>query len=92
MVTEEEPARAIEQLLARLGHKLVLTRQIHVQDSYTRLGFFLYDVLTQLAELARRRNDIGFTEQCLAQPLQLCAANPLDSLNANLRTLHGGRD
>jgi hypothetical protein len=27
-----------EQLLARLGHKLVLTRQIHVQDSYTRLG------------------------------------------------------
>jgi hypothetical protein len=27
-----------EQLLARLGHKLVLTRQIHVQDSYTRIG------------------------------------------------------
>jgi hypothetical protein len=27
-----------EQLLARLGHKLVLTRQIHVQDSYSRLG------------------------------------------------------
>jgi hypothetical protein len=27
-----------EQLLARLGHKLVLTRQIHVQDCYTRVG------------------------------------------------------
>ena len=27
-----------EQLLARLGHELVLTRQIHVQDCYSRLG------------------------------------------------------
>jgi hypothetical protein len=27
-----------EQLLAKLGHKLVLTRQIHVQDSFSRLG------------------------------------------------------
>lgn len=27
-----------EELLARLGHKLVLTRQIHVQDCYDRLG------------------------------------------------------
>jgi hypothetical protein len=27
-----------EQFLARLGHKLNLTKQIHVQDSYTRLG------------------------------------------------------
>ena len=27
-----------EQLLATLGYKLVLTRQIHVQDSYTRIG------------------------------------------------------
>jgi hypothetical protein len=27
-----------EQLLARLGYKLVLTRQIHVQDSYSRVG------------------------------------------------------
>ena len=26
------------QLLARLGHKLILTRQIHVQDCYDRLG------------------------------------------------------
>jgi hypothetical protein len=31
-------ASTYEQLLARLGHKLVLTRQIHVQDAYTRLG------------------------------------------------------
>ncbi len=27
-----------EQLLARLGYKLVLIRQIHVQDSYSRVG------------------------------------------------------
>jgi len=27
-----------EQLLVTLGHKLVLTRQIHVQDCYSRLG------------------------------------------------------
>src|SRR6266478_4506696 len=27
-----------EQLLSRLGYKLVLTRQIHVQDSYSRVG------------------------------------------------------
>ena len=35
------------------------------------LGFFLYDVLTQFAELARRRNDAAFAERCLAQALQL---------------------
>lgn len=27
-----------EQLLARLGHKLVLARAIHIQDCYSRLG------------------------------------------------------
>jgi hypothetical protein len=27
-----------EQLLAELGYKLVLTKQIHVQDSYSRVG------------------------------------------------------
>lgn len=27
-----------EQLLARLGYKLILIRQIHVQDSYSRVG------------------------------------------------------
>ena len=26
-----------EQFLARLGHKLLLTKQIHVQDAYTRM-------------------------------------------------------
>jgi hypothetical protein len=31
-------ANTYEQLLARLGYKLVLTRQIHVQDAYTRLS------------------------------------------------------
>ncbi len=35
------------------------------------LAFFLYDVLTQFAELARRRNDTAFAEHCLAQALQL---------------------
>ncbi|HWX21435.1 MAG TPA: hypothetical protein VN578_16155 [Candidatus Binatia bacterium] len=27
-----------EQLMARLGHKLVLARAIHIQDCYSRLG------------------------------------------------------
>lgn len=31
-------ANTLEELLARLGYKLTLTRQIHVQDSYSRLG------------------------------------------------------
>jgi cellobiose phosphorylase len=35
------------------------------------LAFFLYDVLTQFAELARRRGDLPFAERCLAQALQL---------------------
>ena len=35
------------------------------------LAFFLYDVLTQFAELARGRNDIAFAERCLAQARQL---------------------
>ena len=35
------------------------------------LGFFLYDVLTQFAELARQRNDTAFAEHCLAQAHQL---------------------
>jgi cyclic beta-1,2-glucan synthetase len=35
------------------------------------LAFFLYDVLTQFAELARRRNDSAFAEHCLAQASQL---------------------
>ena len=35
------------------------------------LAFFLYDVLTRFAELARRRNDPVFAERCLAQAYQL---------------------
>jgi cyclic beta-1,2-glucan synthetase len=35
------------------------------------LAFFLYDVLTQFAELARRYNDTDFAERCLAQAHQL---------------------
>jgi cyclic beta-1,2-glucan synthetase len=35
------------------------------------LAFFLYDVLTRFAELARSRNDISFAERCLAEAKQL---------------------
>jgi cellobiose phosphorylase len=35
------------------------------------LAFFLYDVLTRFAELAREHNDIGFADRCLAQTRQL---------------------
>jgi cellobiose phosphorylase len=35
------------------------------------LAFFLYDVLTRFAELARRHNDTAFAERCLAQAYQL---------------------
>lgn len=35
------------------------------------LAFFLYDVLSQFADLARRRNDTAFAERCLAQARQL---------------------
>jgi hypothetical protein len=31
-------AQGYEDLLARLGYQVVLTRQIHVQDCYSRLG------------------------------------------------------
>ena len=35
------------------------------------LAFFFYDVLTQFAELARKRNEIAFADRCLAQARQL---------------------
>ena len=35
------------------------------------LAFFLYDVLTRFAELARAHNDIAFADRCLAQARQL---------------------
>ena len=31
-------ANSYEELLARLGYRITLTRQIHVQDAYTRVG------------------------------------------------------
>ncbi len=37
------------------------------------LAFFLYDVLTQFAGLARRRGDIVFADRCVAQAQQLQA-------------------
>ena len=37
------------------------------------LAFFLYDVLTQFAELARSRQDITFADHCLVQARQLQA-------------------
>jgi cyclic beta-1,2-glucan synthetase len=37
------------------------------------LAFFLYDVLTQFAELARSHNDASFANRCLAQARQLQA-------------------
>jgi hypothetical protein len=30
--------KSYEELLARLGYRITLTKQIHVQDSYSRLG------------------------------------------------------
>jgi cellobiose phosphorylase len=35
------------------------------------LAFFLYDVLTQFAELARTRNDFPFAERCVTEAQQL---------------------
>jgi cellobiose phosphorylase len=37
------------------------------------LAFFLYDVLTQFAQLARARNDLAFADRCLTQARQLQA-------------------
>jgi hypothetical protein len=31
-------AKSYEELVAKLGYRITLTRQIHVQDSYTRVG------------------------------------------------------
>jgi hypothetical protein len=31
-------ANSFEELLSRLGYRIALTRQIHVQDAYTRVG------------------------------------------------------
>lgn len=50
-------ANSFEQLLAKLEHKLVITRQIHVQDAFSRMGresgikavLPYYDIPTQSA-------------------------------------------
>ena len=39
----------------------------HGKGESVWLGFFLYDVLTQFAELARRRGDAAFAERCAAR-------------------------
>jgi hypothetical protein len=33
-----EGANSYEELVAKLGYKMVLTKQIHIQDCYSRLG------------------------------------------------------
>ena len=33
-----EGANSYEELLAKIGYKMILTNQIHVQDGYSRLG------------------------------------------------------
>lgn len=33
-----EGANSYEELLAKLGYRMVLTKQIHIQDCYSRLG------------------------------------------------------
>lgn len=35
---EVNGANSYEELLSRLGYRVTLTKQIHVQDSYTRVG------------------------------------------------------
>jgi cellobiose phosphorylase len=38
------------------------------------LGFFLYEVLTRFAEVARNRGDLPFTEHCLAEAARIRAS------------------
>ena len=70
--------RAIEHGLAFGAHGLPLIGSGDWNDGMNMVGnegrgesvwlaFFLYDVLTQFAELARSRNDFAFAERCLAQ-------------------------
>jgi cyclic beta-1,2-glucan synthetase len=43
----------------------------HGKGESVWLAFFLYDVLTQFAEVARRRNDPGFAETCTSEAAKL---------------------
>ncbi|MFA5205287.1 MAG: glucoamylase family protein [Lentisphaeria bacterium] len=74
--------RAIERGLAFGEHGLPLIGCGDWNDGMNRIGnqgrgesvwlaFFLYDVLTQFAQLARARQDPGFADRCLAQASQL---------------------
>jgi len=38
LCAEVERANGYEELLAKLGYKVTLTKQIHIQDCYSRLG------------------------------------------------------
>ena len=78
----EHCVRAIECGLRFGGHGLPLVGCGDWNDGMNRVGnlgrgesvwlaFFLYDVLTQFARLARAHNDPVFAERCVAEALQL---------------------
>jgi cyclic beta-1,2-glucan synthetase len=78
----EHCARAIEHGLKFGAHGLPLMGSGDWNDGMNLVGiagrgesvwlaFFLYDVLTRFAELARGYSDIGFADRCLAQARQL---------------------
>lgn len=80
----EHCVRAIENGLKFGEHGLPLMGSCDWNDGMNLVGkegkgesvwlaFFLYDVLTQFAELARSRKDISFAERCLAHARQLQA-------------------
>ncbi len=74
--------RALERGLRLGSHGLPLIGSGDWNDGLNRvghegrgesvwLGFFLFDVLTQFAELARARRDTAFADRCLTQARQL---------------------
>ncbi len=80
----EHCVRAIERGLKFGAHGLPLIGCGDWNDGMNRVGnegrgesvwlaFFLYDVLTQFAALARSRQDIPFADRCVAQAKQLQA-------------------
>ena len=80
----EHCVRAIENGLKFGEHGLPLMGSCDWNDGMNLVGikgrgesvwlaFFLYDVLTRFAELARSRHDAGFAERCVAQARRLQA-------------------
>ena len=78
----EHCVRAIEHGLRFGAHGLPLIGSCDWNDGMNLVGkegrgesvwlaFFLYDVLTRFAELARKRNEIAFAERCLTKARQL---------------------